>query len=51
MPVHMAHNNARRFFWTCPCGKTSGHWAHRWKADKDFARHQVVCNLNVSRND
>lgn len=51
MPVRMALDNARKFFWVCLCGKTMGQWAHRGKAERDYNRHKEVCNLNVRGSD
>lgn len=50
MPVRMAHDNARKFFWVCLCGKTMGQWSKEKHAAQDYDRHKGVCSLNVRRS-
>lgn len=51
MPVMMSLTNARKFYWTCDCGKSMGQWTKREKAQEDFERHGRVCSLNADRDD
>lgn len=45
MPVEMSLTNARKFYWTCPCGKSMGQWTSREGAEKDYERHLKVCSV------
>lgn len=42
--VKMSMTNARKFYWTCSCGRAVGQWTKKDLAQEDYEKHLGKCN-------